>query len=226
MSPISNKTISKYFATYNIFQPPYLSDTMTEIFIELIHPKAKIPKKATQDSAGYDLYAIERTTLIHGQPTKVRTGLKLRFPENYYGRIADRSSMVLNHFILTRAGVIDRDYGGEVMVLLVSANTVPYEIQEGDRIAQLIIEKHTNQAVFVNVTGRVPRNLREHFDDESERVRCRKRTTNDETVHTVATGMIEIREDGAPIMVNFTPEMMRVLAASSARRGGFGSTGK
>ena len=66
------------------------------------------------------------------------------------GRIAPRSGLAVKHFIDTGAGVIDSDYRGEVKVLLFNHSEVDFDIKEGDRIAQLVIERiYTPEVVVV-----------------------------------------------------------------------------
>ena len=62
-------------------------------------------------------------------------------PEGTYGRVAPRSGLALKHSIDVGAGVIDADYRGEVGVILFNFGTKDFEIKEGDRIAQLVLEK-------------------------------------------------------------------------------------
>ena len=73
----------------------------------------------------------------------VGTGLAFGIPEGNYGRIAPRSGLAAKHSIDVGAGVIDSDYRGEVKVLLFNFSDVDFKFNEGDRIAQMIIEKYT-----------------------------------------------------------------------------------
>lgn len=74
----------------------------------------------------------------------------LRHRINTDGRVAPRSGLASKHFIDTGAGVIDADYRGHVKVLLFNHGEVDYEVQEGDRIAQLIVERiYTPEVVEV-----------------------------------------------------------------------------
>lgn len=66
--------------------------------------------------------------------------MALEIPESCYGRIAARSGLALNHFITVGAGVIDRDYTGNVCVLLFNHSDSDFVVKKGDRIAQLICE--------------------------------------------------------------------------------------
>ena len=65
------------------------------------------------------------------------------------GRIAPRSGLAVKHFIDTGAGVIDADYRGQVKVLLFNHSEVDFEIKEGERIAQLVLERIWTPEVVV-----------------------------------------------------------------------------
>ena len=102
---------------------------------------ALIPKKQTDGSAGYDLFSYNDYEL-RTSPSRVliETKIAITVPKGTYGRIAPRSGLSCKH-IHVGAGVIDRDYTGEIKVLLYNLNDTPYYIKKGDRIAQLILEK-------------------------------------------------------------------------------------
>ena len=71
----------------------------------------------------------------------VNTGIAATIPIGVYGRIAPRSGLAVKHGIQTGAGVIDPDYTGELKVILFNLGGERFEIKQGDRIAQLILEK-------------------------------------------------------------------------------------
>ena len=73
----------------------------------------------------------------------IGTGLAFSIPVGNYGRIAPRSGLAVKNSIHVGAGVVDADYRGEVKVLLFNHSDVEFSINEGDRIAQMIIEKYT-----------------------------------------------------------------------------------
>jgi dUTP pyrophosphatase len=112
---------------------------------------AQLPIKNDGDRA-YDLYSIEDKELRFGEVVKVRTGIKIGFPEGYHGIIKPRSGMAANHGIDVLAGVIDNAYKSEIIVVLTKLKSekevslfdskeVPYIIKKGDRIAQIKLEK-------------------------------------------------------------------------------------
>lgn len=69
------------------------------------------------------------------------TGVCATIPLGCYGRIAPRSGLTVKYGIHVGAGVIDPDYTGELKVCLFNFGSVPFEIKQGERIAQLILEK-------------------------------------------------------------------------------------
>lgn len=113
------------------------------IKIHKLENSVQTPKRGTEYSAGYDLCANESLLLLAGERKLIKTGISLEIPSGYYGRIAPRSGIALKYGIDVLAGVIDSDYRGEIGVILYNTDkNYPFSIHEGDRIAQLIIEKH------------------------------------------------------------------------------------
>lgn len=110
-----------------------------------VHPEAKTPFRAHPTDAGADLCSVENCTVQPLERRVVDTGIKVKIPEGYYGRIAPRSGLAVKQGIDVLAGVVDSGYTGEIKVVLFNSdrNTV-FEIKSGDRIAQLIIEDHFN----------------------------------------------------------------------------------
>ena len=105
------------------------------------HENAILPKQGSPLAAGSDLVSVENYIIEPNSRCLVSTGLKFQFPTNVYGRIAPRSGLALKHGIDVMAGVIDPDYTGEVKVLLYNTSNVKFEVQKGDRVAQLIFER-------------------------------------------------------------------------------------
>jgi dUTP pyrophosphatase len=116
---------------------------MNEFTIELkqLHQNAKLPHRATIDAAGADLYCVDAFTLEPGERRAIATGVSIAIPRGFYGRVAPRSGWAAKHGIDTLAGVIDSDYRGEILVLLINLGSAPFTAAAGERIAQLIIER-------------------------------------------------------------------------------------
>jgi dUTP pyrophosphatase len=98
-----------------------------------------IPKRESAGAAGYDLYASENKVIVAGRRELICTGIAIAVPPGTYGRIAPRSGMSVKGIDVC-AGVVDADYTGEVKVLLHNHGG-DYAVKNGDRIAQLIIER-------------------------------------------------------------------------------------
>ncbi|KAK6523499.1 Deoxyuridine 5'-triphosphate nucleotidohydrolase [Arthrobotrys megalospora] len=111
------------------------------LLIKKLNDKARTPTRGSAFAAGYDLYASEDTVVPKGGKVLVETGLSMAVPDGCYGRVAPRSGLASKNFIDTGAGVIDADYRGPVKILLFNHSDVDFEIKEGDRVAQLILEK-------------------------------------------------------------------------------------
>lgn len=112
------------------------------VLYEKLSPWAMSPKRATSGAAGFDLYAAQDTVIKgHGGYGMCSTDLSLQLPEGTYGRVASRSGLALNQGINVGAGVIDRDYEGNVGVVLFNHGDEDLTVQPGDRIAQLVVER-------------------------------------------------------------------------------------
>src|ERR1700761_6446826 len=115
--------------------------------VKKLFPTARVPTKGSDKAAGHDLYANEKTEIPAREQAVVGTGIAIGLPHDTYGRIAPRSGLAVKHRLTTNAGVIDADYTGEVKVVLVNQGNQLYQVEKGDRIAQLIIEKINNQGL-------------------------------------------------------------------------------
>ena len=121
---------------------------MSYFNVELCSDNAKVPTRGTSNSAGYDLYTPCDFTLSPGQTVLIKLGVKFEIPEGFYGRIAPRSSYGVKG-IDVFAGVVDSDYRDEVGVVLYNSNNKMFIVNRGDRIAQVIIEKHYSPVISV-----------------------------------------------------------------------------
>ncbi|KAJ9245901.1 hypothetical protein DTO169E5_25 [Paecilomyces variotii] len=118
-----------------------LSQPAPPLLVKKLSEAGRAPTRGSAFAAGYDLYAAKETVIPSKGKALVSTDIAIAVPEGTYGRIAPRSGLAAKNFIDTGAGVIDADYRGEVKVLLFNFSDVDFTVKEGDRIAQLIIER-------------------------------------------------------------------------------------
>jgi len=108
--------------------------------------KHKLPHYATTQSAGMDLRAnLEEPILLKPlQRTLVKTGLFIELPIGYEAQVRPRSGLALKKGItvLNSPGTIDADYRGEIGVILVNLSDEEFVIEDGERVAQMVISKH------------------------------------------------------------------------------------
>ena len=114
-----------------------------EIINKSHHP---LPQYATPQSAGMDLRANleEPITLKPMERVLVPTGLFMALPAGYEAQVRPRSGLAIKKGItvLNTPGTIDADYRGEVCVILINLSAAPFVINDGERIAQMIIARH------------------------------------------------------------------------------------
>lgn len=116
----------------------------TTLKIQKKNPKAILPKRATEGSAGMDLYACmeEEITLRPGELAVIPTGIAIGLPgPDYAALVFARSGLGVKHGISLSngVGVIDSDYRGEIQVGLCNLGNQPYTIRPEERIAQLVV---------------------------------------------------------------------------------------
>lgn len=116
---------------------------MIPILFEKLFPDVSIPYYQTEGSAGMDVKAAEYASLAPGAYKGIRTGLRVQIPEGYEIQCRSRSGLALNHgiMVLNSPGTIDSDYRGEIKVILINHGSMTYEVQAGDRIAQLVVSE-------------------------------------------------------------------------------------
>lgn len=108
--------------------------------IKRLTKTAILPTRGSTYSAGADLYADEEKIINPGQRALIATGVAAKAPEGTYIRIAPRSGMALHKGLDVLAGVVDADYSGQIMVILLNTGNEAVDIKAGDRIAQAITE--------------------------------------------------------------------------------------
>lgn len=120
----------------------------TEVKIRMtVSDPSLMPTLGSDGAAAYDLRASENAVLYSGDTVLVRTGVRVAIPKGYVGEVCSRSGLALkeNIFVLNAPGLIDSDYRGEIGVILHHAHSeeqgMPFSIQKGDRVAQLMFKK-------------------------------------------------------------------------------------
>jgi dUTP pyrophosphatase len=101
------------------------------------------PSYAKAGDAGADLRSTETLSLGPGQRALVKTGVRIAMPDGYVGLVHPRSGLAFKHGItvLNTPGTVDAGYRGEIMVTLFNSSSEAFEINRGDRIAQLVFQK-------------------------------------------------------------------------------------
>ena len=106
----------------------------------------KLPAYETIASAGMDLHANLSAPIILKplERTIIKTGLQIEIPVGFEAQVRPRSGLAAKHglTVLNSPGTVDADYRGEIGVILVNLSTTDFKIEDGERIAQLVIAKH------------------------------------------------------------------------------------
>ena len=109
------------------------------IHIKRLTNTAIIPTRNNPTDAGLDVYADEDWFVTGRHKSIIKTGIAISIPDGYVARIAPRSSLAMNN-IDVLAGVVDSSYRGEVKIILMNHADSDYEIKQGDKIAQILIQ--------------------------------------------------------------------------------------
>lgn len=122
---------------------------MEKVKVKIINTSGNsLPSYATASSAGMDIRAnlTEPVSLAPGARCLVPTGLRVELPEGYEMQIRPRSGLALKHGItlLNTPGTIDADYRGEIGVILVNLSQETFVIQNGERIAQMVVGRYSH----------------------------------------------------------------------------------
>lgn len=114
-----------------------------DLKIKKLNPKAIMPTYGTKYAAGADLYACceEKMTIAPSETVFVKTGISMQIPDGFVGLIYARSGLACKKGLApaNKVGVIDSDYRGEIMVAIHNHSTLTHEIEDGERVAQIVI---------------------------------------------------------------------------------------
>ena len=138
-----------YSIDFPYFCKPHLCGIIqnTEMKIKIVNRSAyPAPAYATEMSAGMDLKADiqEAVTLEPLKRAMISTGLSIALPKGFEAQVRPRSGLAAKHGItvLNSPGTVDADYRGEIKVILVNLSDMPFTINPGERIAQMVIARH------------------------------------------------------------------------------------
>jgi len=124
----------------------YDSGFVMRIRIKKLHQDAHLPEYAhgPAEDAGMDIRCVQGIVLEPGIPKAVPTGLALEIPSGYEVQIRPRSGLALKHAITlpNSPATIDPGYRGELKIIMLNLGKHPYEVQAGDRIAQMVIARY------------------------------------------------------------------------------------
>ncbi|MBZ4656130.1 MAG: deoxyuridine 5-triphosphate nucleotidohydrolase Dut [Thermoanaerobacter sp.] len=113
-----------------------------ELKVKKIVKSAKLPQYAHPGDAGLDLFSIEEREILPGETALIHTGIKIELPQNTEAQIRPRSGLALKNSItvLNTPGTIDEGYRGEIGVILINHGKVPFKVEKGMKIAQMVIK--------------------------------------------------------------------------------------
>ena len=127
---------------------------MTTIKFQRLNASATLPMQAHPGDAGMDLVSIEAAEIAPGERRLVHTGLAVEIPVGFEGQVRPRSGLALKNgvTVLNAPGTIDAGYRGEIGVVLANFGEVPFKVEPGMRIAQLVIAAVAEVAIEVSDT--------------------------------------------------------------------------
>ncbi len=136
---------------------------MDRVSVEIINSSGNaLPAYETTGSAGMDLRAAIDEPVVIGplQRAMIPTGLRIALPEGYECQIRPRSGLAAKHgvTVLNSPGTIDADYRGEIKVILVNLSDVPFTVNPGERVCQMVVARYSRvewvQVETLDVTER------------------------------------------------------------------------
>ncbi len=113
-----------------------------QVNVMKLRPEGMLPRYAHHGDAGPDVFAAEQVLLEFGKSALVKTAIALDLPHGYEAQVRPRSGLALKHAVtvLNTPGTIDAGYRGEVGVIMINHGHEAYQIEPGDRIAQMVIK--------------------------------------------------------------------------------------
>lgn len=110
--------------------------------VKLVNKKAVLPCYAHPGDAGLDLFSVEKREIPSGESALIGTGIVIELPEHTEAQIRPRSGLALNHQVtlLNTPGTIDHGYRGEIKVIMINHGKKTFIVEEGMKIAQMVIK--------------------------------------------------------------------------------------
>lgn len=122
---------------------------MPQIKVKKLKAEAIIPTQGTESAAGFDLYALKAARVPGRGVEKVSTGISLEIPDDYFVKIEERSGISVRTPLGVKAGIIDPDYRGEIIIVFQNISAYPYDIEAGDKVAQFTVHKRYKTSLKV-----------------------------------------------------------------------------
>lgn len=143
----SNKPTSSNTTDYRFG----LSDATTVVSVYVKEGAVYLPEYKTKKAAAADVYSLDTKTIQPKSTEVFSTGLYMRPIKNFCIRVLSRSGLAFKHgvFVLNADGLIDEDYSDEIKIILANFGDSPYEVNEGDRIAQLKVDPYYRMSLFL-----------------------------------------------------------------------------
>lgn len=119
---------------------------MNQLNVKRLTETAQLPTKNLPTDAGFDIFSDETITIDNSVTARVKTGIAIEIPEGFYGRLVARSGKTTKTILRVLEGTIDAEYRGEIQVMcdvrpiLDEDTEKTYTIEQGEKIAQLIIQ--------------------------------------------------------------------------------------
>jgi len=110
--------------------------------VKLLNEEARLPEYAYEGDTGLDLFSTSEAVIKPGKTALIPTGISIQLPPKTEGQIRPRSGLALKHqvTVLNGPGTVDEGYRGEIGVILINHGTLPFKIEVGMKIAQMVIQ--------------------------------------------------------------------------------------
>lgn len=123
-----------------------------------LRKEAKSPEKGTPFAAGIDLFSSVKVRLNSNNVVKIPTGIAFEIPEGFFGKIEERSGFSSQNTLVLKAGVIDSDYRGEILLVFQNCGDAPIVVDAGTKLAQMTL--HPVPSVTIEETDELNETVR------------------------------------------------------------------